>query len=246
MSTESEEIGGGCFTDSFNCNTTRTKNVDHILGSIPTHFSIVSCTVSCLGSLLIFFSYYSLREIRNVAQKIITLLAIADFFTAFGYLLADWNYLSNSKNCYTFQTICKIQSFITSWSSLCSFGWTCALALHFYLLLHGKRRSSLSYLLVWENVVIWISPLLILLPLLILDKLGYSPFATSNWCFIKSKYHEGIDTEEVMLILVGGKFWEILSYCFVIVMYALTTRKFRKHVSLTFFFFFFFFCASRA
>ena len=199
---------------------------------MPTYFSIASCSLSCVGSILIFLAYFVLKGIRNLAQKIITLLALADFFTAMGYLIADWNFLRNSKNnshsCLVFDQVCRVQSFITSTSSICSFGWTCSLALHFCLLLSLKRKGCLSTLLVWQNVVLWMFPFLITLPLLVMGKLGYSTYATSNWCFIKG---QSGSKEEIALILVGGKFWEILSYVFVIVVYTLTTVKFNKQVS---------------
>lgn len=199
----------------------------------PTYFSITSCSLSCVGSILIFVAYFVLKGIRNLAQKIIVLLALADFFTAMGYLIADWNFLRNSKSheiqsCIVFEQVCKVQSFVTSTSSICSFGWTCALALHFYLLLTLKRKNCLSTLLVWQNVILWMFPLLITLPLLATDRLGYSTYATSNWCFIKGQCG---GKEEMALILLGGKLWEILSYVFVIVIYTLTTVKFNKQVS---------------
>lgn len=200
------------------------------IGRIPTYFSLVSCSLSCLGSLLIFFSYFALKGIRNVAQRIITLLAVADLFTALGYLLAGWNYLSNGSKdrCDQFQHVCEVQSFVTSWSSLSSFGWTSALALHFYLLLMIRKRSKLSTLLYWENLLLWLVPLVILVPLLVTHKLGYSHFATSNWCFIRSF---PAASEEVVLIFLGGKLWEILCYFFVVTVYTLTSRRFNQHVS---------------
>ena len=200
------------------------------IGLKPTYFSIASCSLSCAGSILIFVAYFALKGIRNMAQKIITLLALADFFTALGYLVADWNFLQNSrdqKSCAVFKEVCKVQSFVTSTSSICSFGWSCALALHFYLLLSRKKRKSLSCLLVWENVFFWIFPLTITLPLLISDRLGYSGYATSNWCFIKDLNGT---REEIVLILVGGKLWEIISYLFVMLLYTLTMIRFNKQV----------------
>ena len=68
-------------------------------------------------------------------------------------------------------------------------------------------------------------PLLIIFPLLALDKLGYSPYATSNWCFISSNNREidyVIAKTEIALIFLGGKLWEILAYFFVIITYAVT------------------------
>ena len=214
-----------------NCSFNDTVRLS--LGGLPTYVSIVSCSLSCLGSLLIFLTYFTLKGIRNIAQKIITLLALADFFTAAGYLLAGWNYLANKdKNCQTFNTVCEIQSFVTSWSSISSFGWSSALALHFYLLLSTKRKLHLSTFLVWQNLVIWVFPLLILLPLLVTQKLGPSHYAASNWCFIRGhEQDDHMSKQEIALILVGGKLWEILSYLFVVVMYTLTTMKLNKQVS---------------
>lgn len=226
-SPNSDDQGGNCPTSGNNLNCSN-NTVHFSLGNLPTYISMVSCSLSCLGSLLIFVAYFTLRGIRNVAQKIITLLALADFFTAAGYLIAGWNQLSNLNDCPTFTTVCEVQSFITSWSSICSFGWTSALALHFYLLL-AKRKLPLSAILVWQNLVIWVFPLLIMLPLLVTGNLGYSHYAVSNWCFIK--HNNANNRLEIPLILIGGKLWEILSYLFVVVMYSLTTSKLNKHVS---------------
>lgn len=213
-----------------NCSESDGTHVSLDIGLKPTYFSIVSCSLSCAGSVLIFVAYFALKGIRNGAQKIITLLALADFFTALGYLVADWNFLQNSQDqgsCTVFDEVCRVQSFVTSTSSLCSFGWTCALALHFYLLLSSKKITSLSCLLVWENVVLWVFPLLITLPLLISGKLGFSGFATSNWCFIRDL---NSTREEIGLILVGGKLWELISYLFVMILYTLTMIRFNRQV----------------
>ena len=199
--------------------------------NVPTYFSLISCSLSVVGSLLIFISYFALKGIRNVAQKIITALAVADLFTALGYILAGWNTLANSSSekCPTFKDVCQVQSFITSWSSLSSFGWSCALALHFYLLLKVKQKSWLAKLFYWENLFLWLSPLVVLVPLLVTNWLGYSLMAVSNWCFIRSNNNKKLETA---LVFLGGKLWEILSYIFVGVAYTLTTRKVKKHVSL--------------
>jgi hypothetical protein len=213
-----------------------------------------------LGSLLIFLTYFLLKDIRNTAQKIITLLAVADLFTASGYLLAGWNFLTHfeetdsSKCRNVFQPVCAIQSYITTWSSLCSFSWTCALALHFYLVLSPSKKHLPPKILVYENIVAWVVPIIIVLPLLCADKLGFTQYASSNWCFIKDAeiystngHHtsgppwpggsnssasgdKGMGWKTVTLMFVAGKFWEILSYVFVVVMYGLTRRRFHKQV----------------
>ena len=49
----------------------------------------------------------------------------------------------------------------------------------------------------------------------------YSPYAASNWCFVKhSPVHKSGQLEEVILVLVAGKIWEILSYIVTIYVYV--------------------------
>ena len=258
-------VPSGCPT-SYDCSSNSGAGlVSFDVGRAPTYCSIVSCSLSVLGSLLIFLAYFILKDIRNTAQKIITLLAVADLFTASGYLLAGWNFLTHfeetdSYKCRNvFQPVCAIQSYITTWSSLCSFSWTCALALHFYLILSPSKKHLPPKILVYENIVAWVVPIIIVLPLLCADKLGFTQYASSNWCFIKdadiysttnrhtttsaslsakggsnstaiSGDPTGMGWKTVTLMFVAGKFWEILSYIFVVVMYGLTRHKFRKQV----------------
>ena len=231
--------GSGC-PQKFICHDEDRVSFD--VGRLPTYFSIVSSSLSVVGSLLIFVVYFRLKERRNTAQKIITLLAIADLFTALGYLLAAWNFLVHfeeeeiSTCLNVFQPVCAIQSYITTWSSLCSFGWTCALALHFYLVLSPSKKHLPTKILVYENIVAWLLPIAIVLPLLYMDKLGFTLHAASNWCFIKNAnfYHgssnDNLDSLTIGLMLVGGELWEILSYVFVVLMYGLTRHKLRKQV----------------
>ena len=221
---------------SFDC---REGLTSFDIGRVPTYFSIVSCSLSCLGSILIVSVYFGLKGIRNGTQKIITLLAIADFFTAAGYLIAAGNFLkhyeeTDPKKCETFDTICQIQSYITTWSSLCSFCWTVALAVHFFLINTPNKRQFAAKLLPFENVVAWCVPIIIVLPLLATGRLGFTPYAASNWCYIRdNNYRKDIRDSDlnIALFFVAGKFWEICSYLIVIVLYAATKRRFHKQVS---------------
>ena len=92
----------------------------------PSYVSLVSSSLSCMGSILIVLAYCLLKEMRSGAQAIITLLAIADFFTGFGYIMGSVNFLVNFKDqkdndCPAFTSICEIQSFITTWSTMSSY-----------------------------------------------------------------------------------------------------------------------------
>jgi len=68
-----------------------------------------------------------------------------------------------------------------------------------------------------------VGPLFIIIPLLATDKLGYAPYAASNWCFIKDYNYSSLanDAVTVALILVGGKGWEFVSYVSVTLFYLL-------------------------
>ena len=222
--------GPQCPGRNFSCSR---DYVSFDIGRTPTYFSIVSCSLSVLGSGLIVLAYLCLREIRKGAQKVITLLAIADFFTAFGYLIGAGNFLTHYREtehdaCEVFEVICEIQSFITTWSSLCSFAWTSFLALYFYLLVVRNKHALAIKLLPWQNIVAWGIPLVIVLPILVVGRLGYAPYAASNWCYIKdSNYKRDLKSSitTISLIFVAGKFWEILSYFVVLVLYGVTRLK---------------------
>jgi len=218
-----------CIASKENCSG--PSNYHYLdIGRSASYVTIVSCSFSCLGSALIIITYFLLKDMRTGSQKIITLLAIADLISAVGYILGSSNYIhhyQSTKNCGTFDQLCKAQATITTWSSLASFWWTVVLALYFFLIIVFKRVQVASKLMVVYNFVAWGSPLLIVIPLLCLGKLGYSHYAASNWCFVKNT-EESTSPWFILIVLVAGKFWEILSYIVVIILYVLITMSISK------------------
>ena len=220
------------------------------IGLAPSYLCIVSSVFSCLGSLLVLLSYCRLPDAENArtgAMKIISMLAVADLFGALGYMMGSINFLShydthtNSSSCgAVFERVCEVQSFIITWSSLCSYVWTCILALYFFLLARmseqTKQQRFANRMLLLYNLLAWLTPLVIVVPLLLGRQLGYSHYAESDWCFIKSSvrnhsgHHGGLQSDplHVFLILLASKFWEILSYIVVVVLYAATAWKLRN------------------
>lgn len=197
------------------------------IGPIPSYVAITSSSLSCLGSLLILVAYCVLRDMRTGAMKIITLLAVADLFSALGYIAGSINFLvhfdkRDDEECRVFQDLCDSQAIITSWSSLCSFAWTFILAFHFVMVMVFKRVLLASKLIPVYNIIAWGGPLLIVVPLAVLGKLGYAPYAASNWCFVKDNdysSHLEEDGETILVILLAGKLWEIITYISVTVFY---------------------------
>ena len=171
------------------------------------------------------------RDIRTGSRSVITFLAIADFFTAFGYIMGSVNYLTYFKQdltkCEVFDEVCTIQSFITTWSSMSSFFWTVALAFYLYLTLVHTKIFLANRFMPFFHVFNWGFPILICFPLLVTSKLGHSPYAASTWCYISLI---GNKNKSVGFILVAGKFWEILSYFLVIGLYTAIKCHIRKQV----------------
>lgn len=169
------------------------------------------------------------KDIRTGSRAVITFLSIADFFTALGYIIGSLNYSinysKNAKSCIIFTYFCQIQSFVTTTSSLSSFYWTLSLAIYLYLSIVHNKNNLVQKLFPAFHLISWGLPIVITLPLLITDHLGYSPHAVSTWCFIHkvSSLKMGIG-----LVMVAGKFWEILTYVLVILLYVLIKR----HISL--------------
>lgn len=193
--------------------------------------AIFSSTLSCISSLIIVFSFWRWKDIRTGSRAIVSFLSIADFFTAFGYILGSLNYAFNfnRKESNLFQNTCQIQSFITSSSSLSSFLWTSTLALYLFLTLVLQKCAFAHRLFPLFHVVNWSLPLLVCLPLLATGQLGYSHYAVSTWCFIGEKEHK---SEEALLVLVAGKLWEMLTYLVVIVFYVVIKRHISKQAQL--------------
>lgn len=163
----------------YNCSHENSSSVSFDIGRIPSYVAIASSSLSCLGSILIVLAFLLFRDLRTGAQKIITLLAIADFISAFGYIIGSGNFLvhfgeRDSRKCKVFEIVCEVQASVTSWSSLCSFGWTLVLAFYFYVVIVYDRKQLAVKCLPLHNIVAWGAPLLVIIPLVALGKLGYA------------------------------------------------------------------------
>lgn len=222
-------------------------------GDVPTALSLCSCIASMFGSILVVIPFLLWRDVRSGLRRIVTYLAIADFFTAAGYTLASFNYIRYKHHikvdeyisaCKTFSIICQIQAYISSWASLSSFWWTAILALYLYKTVTKGHMNALNKWFPLFHVLAWGSPMIVMLPLLCTGSLGYSLFSAGGWCFISNQrntmdhpfhpsyqdYHSSLVT--VIKILAGGKFVEISTYVWVITLYGmmhLNLRKVRVH-----------------
>ncbi len=230
--------GYSCPGDGVICSRDRTQPLN--LPLTATYLSLASCSLSVLGSLLIVFSYWRWREMRTGSRSILTFLAIADFFTAAGYIIAGSNYKyyygqpEASVECVRFQQICEMQSFITTWSSMSSFAWTAYLAIYLYLTIVRGRTQLANRMTPFVHVVAWLFPYVIVYSLLAKRRLGFSSVAVSNWCFIRtphSVHRREVPSDVIAEVMLAGKLWEFLTYCLVVVLYALIKIHIRREVS---------------
>ena len=201
--------------------------------------SLVSSSLSVISSLCIIVTYFVWPNIRSVSRKIIVFLSLSDLFTALGYVIGSANHLQYDRNdtrgvtaaCEIFTRVCVVQSSITSWSSIASFWWTSILAFHLYITLVKGRVNYSGKLLPLYYFLAWVTPTIVVMALLWSNQLGYSHVAVSTWCFIGQKSQEQ-KFLEIILVLLGGKLWEVITYVTILILYSLTKLHVRRQVSV--------------
>ena len=199
--------------------------------------SLISSSLSILSSLCIIFTFFIWPEIRSVSRQIIVFLSLADLFTALGYVIGSANYLQYDKSnattsdCEHFTRVCVVQSTLTSWSSIASFWWTSILGFHLYITLVKGRMGLSGKILPLYYLLSWVTPTIVIMALLWTNQLGYSSVAVSTWCFIRQKSRDQKLLESI-LILLGGKLWELIAYLTVVILYCVTKLHIRRQVSI--------------
>jgi len=114
---------------------------------------------------------------------------------------------------------------------MASFWWTVILAFHLYMTLVKGRLQLSRRILPLYYFLAWVTPTVVVVVLLESNQLGYSHIATSTWCFIRQKAHNR-KFLQIILIMVGGKLWEILAYFVVLILYTLTKYHINREVSI--------------
>lgn len=226
--------GGDIFCPShYNISCSDNTDSNHwnlYLGPIPTYISLVSCSLSCLGAISIILSYVFFSELRSGSRAIITFLSIADLITSIGYMTGDINYLVHSKvsetaSCNTFETICSLQSYVTTWSQLSSYTWNSALAIYLFLSISFAKNRVANNMIPYCHVIAWGLPILVAFPLLLCGYLGFSLYSASNWCFVKDPHvsydKRSLISENVMIpAIIARVVPEFLTYVIIIILYS--------------------------
>lgn len=103
--------------------------------------TLISASLSLAGGLALLLTYVKITDFQTAVHRLLVFLTIADILTAFGYIIGTVNFLRlDADQRTTTDPMCVAQSFITTFSSLSSFGWTSIIAIHLYLLIRAHRN----------------------------------------------------------------------------------------------------------
>lgn len=220
ISNENESMAN--ITASSSCNTTTLPR------DYTVYLTMVSSCFSMIGSILIIATFIIWRDIRTVARAIVVFLAIADFFTAAGYLFGSLVSYFNERGHYSYhwyKVLCETQSFITTAFPISSFLWTSHLAIYLYVAIVHSNPTLAKKLLVIFHITGWGIPLAICLPALLTGHLGISNDESSvNWCFVSFNPDNRTELKQQLVEyysfeLLCGKFWEITTYFVAFILY---------------------------
>ena len=228
---------GYCYKEVTTCKNSSSVS-EFSLGPVPCYFGIVSNTLSCVGSLLIISLYVAWRDLRdNAAQSIITFIAIADFFTAFGYAIGSINLLSYLYNdfivkpdlerCNVFKNVCEIESYIVVWATMSSYCWTIILSLYFYFSI-AHNRSMTKKLMPLYHVLAWGGPILVAFPLLCFKSLQYAPFMPGLWCYMEIYHNKPPFSKSDNVAAIFTQLPELISFIAIVLVYVFTVWNFHK------------------
>ena len=204
------------------------------------YITIISSSFSMMGCSLIILTFVLWKDIRTVARAIVVFLAIADFFTAAGYLFGAVVSYLNERNHFEptgYHRLCEVQSFITTAFPISSFLWTTHLAIYLYVAIVNANPALAKKLLILFHITGWGIPLVICLPAVLTNHLGGSSERTSvNWCFIYFNNTYPGSQHELRLRLAEyysfeflcGKFWEIAASFIAVFLYISVKIVLRK------------------
>ncbi|XP_052286382.1 G-protein coupled receptor 157-like isoform X2 [Dreissena polymorpha] len=189
-----------------------------------SYVSAVSCGLSIFGAIGILLTFVLFPDIRNTTRKLLIFLTIADLIQPTGYLAAIvvqgfGDHVSN-------KDFCKIQSAVTTYSSLVSFFLTVAIAGYLFVAINRRSMSSTCVLVV-SNVVSWAVPGIIIAIALNAEMLGRNDsdrsVGTGPWCWVNfDKYKFG---KSIAYMSMAGKGWELACYLLTATFYVLLKFK---------------------
>ena len=110
------------------------QDISAIMGTVYFFLTGAMSVLSLFGCILIIATYWIYPDLRTSGRQLLVWLSVADFLTAFGNLLGIIWFGTKSLLPPTMEDVlCQFHSALTIFSSICSFLWIIAMALHLYL-----------------------------------------------------------------------------------------------------------------
>ena len=207
--------------------------------------TIVSCVFSVIGSASIMVSYCVWKDTRSISRLILVIIALSDLVTASGYIIGSALYLNISsaaaengtdflqlQDTQPFQTLCMIQSTITTISNMWSFWWMAILAFHLCLSAGYMKKELSQKLLPFAALLATCVPVIATIPAAATGWLGPgNGTASVSWCFIGLPDNQTRNVVYDTLEFVEGKLWEFTSFALILVLISFLKCRLNKHVS---------------
>ena len=201
--------------------------------------SMASCALSIVGSLLIIVSFLCFKELRSLGRQILVNISAMDLGVAIANLVGaavyfDAHYhLDSPKNCttkdapvhfasvngtmmcpesFTIDGLCISQAFFSFYFTYASILWTNSLACYLYFRIVHSNTNLARHSLRFSYVFCYLLPLFLCVWLLMVNKLGYSPYESSGWCSIIMKNPADPSRRDIFVSIFGYNLWIVLSF----------------------------------
>lgn len=189
------------------------KGIDYVYSILTA----VTSGLSMIGGTCMFLLYYSFKDLRTPARKLLLFLDISCALLALGNLLGIIWYLYRDtalikKN----RAFCQFQSALTIYFSITAFFWTVIIGACLFASTILKKADFAARYMKMFHVITWIPPGVIVIVTLATDVLGVDPTLNEpSWCWIDTRV-----ANVFVWQMVTGKFWEIVAYITTVILYT--------------------------
>lgn len=118
--------------------------IDEIMGLVYFYLTIIASFLSIVGCCLLVLTFILFRELRSTGRKLLVCLSVADFLTAVGNFIGImWYTERRTMDSVGSKVLCQFHASLTIFSSISSFLWTSAIAIHLFVCI-SLRNSQLA------------------------------------------------------------------------------------------------------
>ena len=142
--------------------------------------TLTGASLSALGSLFIFVSYFLVKELQMQSFRLIAILSFADFFGSLSYIIGSQN---SHDACVAEEMWCTLSGGMTQFFDMATFCWTATIATNMFVILSRRVTASQLKYRSYEplyHLVGWGIPLVTLLVASFSGAIGDA----GTWCWI--------------------------------------------------------------